>query len=156
MKLLTATLLLVGTLREVRLGDSLRPWILSFGAAAAVLDFSENHHILAMLRAAQAGLEPPLVQLFLREDFSALKWLLGQLAFVLVGLALPPRTWALRLFRFALLGVQMPVGVLALCVSVQPWAEALHWARLLNVLAGFLLVAALLPSLRADDSGGPA
>lgn len=37
---------------------TLRPWIVGMGVAAGVLDFVENHHILAMLHQVQSGGAP--------------------------------------------------------------------------------------------------
>lgn len=149
------TILLVRELPGAELA-LLRTLIVAFGVAAGVLDYAENHHILALLRASEAGQALPLSGLILREDMSSLKWLLGSLAFFLVGLCLPTHNAGLRLFRFALIYVQLPVGALALAVSDPPWAALLHWARLLNVLAGFVLTAWLFPLPRAGGTGAPA
>jgi hypothetical protein len=134
----------------------MRTLIVTFGVSAGVLDYAENHHILALLRAADAGQAIPLSELTLREDLSSLKWMLGHVAFFLVGLCLPTHSFGLRLFRFALLYVQLPVGALTLTVSDPQWALVLHWARLLNVLAGFAMTAWLFPQPSADVRGVPA
>jgi hypothetical protein len=136
--------------------ELLRKLIVGFGVAAGLLDYAENHHILALLRAAEAAQSIPLSELTLREDLSSLKWMVGHLAFFLVGLCLPTHNLGLRLFRFALVYVQLPVGALTLVVSEPQWAIVLHWARLLNVLAGFALTAVLLPSRPAVATDAPA
>jgi hypothetical protein len=149
------TLLLVRELPGAE-NAQLRTLIVVFGVAAGVLDYAENHHILALLRAADAGQAIPLSELTVREDLSSLKWMLGHLAFFLVGLCLPTQNFGLRLFRFALLYVQLPVGALTLVMSDPHWSLILHWARLLNVLAGFALTAWLFPLPRAGATGAPA
>ena len=151
----SVTILLVRELPGAE-NSLMRTLIVAFGVAAGVLDYAENHHILAMLRAADAGQALPLQELILREDLSSLKWMLGHLAFFLVGLCLPTHNLGLRLFRFALIYVQLPVGALALAINDPQWAVVLHWARLLNVLAGFALTALLFPLPRAAATGAPA
>lgn len=125
---------------------ALRPWIVGMGVAAGVLDFIENHHILAMLHQAQAGGVPDITELILRENLSALKWMLGHTAFFMVGWCLPTHNIWLRLFQLALLFVQLPVGALTLTVQDPMWSPVLHFARLVNVMTGFFLVALLFPS----------
>ncbi|MBP7483811.1 MAG: hypothetical protein RLZZ369_145 [Pseudomonadota bacterium] len=125
--------------------QALRPWIVGMGVAAGVLDFVENHHILAMLHQAQAGGVPDIGHLILRENLSALKWLLGHTAFFLVGFCLPTHTIWLRLFQLALLFVQLPVGALALTIQDPVWTPFWHLARLVNVMSGFFMVAWLFP-----------
>lgn len=126
--------------------NALRPWIVGMSVAAGVLDFLENHHILAMLHEAQAGGVPDYGYLVLRENLSAMKWLLGHSAFFLVGWCLPTHTIPLRLFQLALLFVQLPIGALTLTVQDPAWAPALNLMRLINVMTGFFLVAWLFPS----------
>ncbi len=130
--------------------------IVIFGVAAGVLDYAENHHILALLRAADAGQALPISELTMREDLSSLKWMLGHLAFFLIGLCVPTHNLGLRVFRLALLYVQLPVGALTLVVNDPQWAVVLHWARLLNVLSGFVLTAWLFPLKSAAARGAPA
>lgn len=125
---------------------ALRPWIMGMGVAAGVLDFVENHHILAMLHQAQSGGIPDVHELILRENLSTLKWLMGHTAFFLVGWCLPTHNIGLRLFQLALIFVQLPVGALALTVQDPTWAPILNLARLINVMTGFLLVALLFPN----------
>lgn len=125
---------------------TLRPWIVGMGVAAGVLDFVENHHILAMLHQVQSGGVPEMGHLILRENLSALKWLLGHTAFFLVGFCIPTHTIGLRLFQLALLLVQLPVGALALTVQDPVWTPIWNLARLVNVMSGFFLVAWLFPS----------
>lgn len=126
--------------------SALRPWFVGMGVAAGVLDFAENHHILAMLHQAQFGGVPDVHELILRENLSTLKWLLGHTAFFLVGWCLPTHNIWLRLFQLALIFVQLPVGALTLTVQDPSWSPILHLARLVNVMTGFFLVALLFPS----------
>lgn len=129
---------------------ALRPWVVGMGVAAGVLDFVENHHILAMLHQVQAGGVPDMGHLILRENLSSLKWLLGHAAFFLVGFCLPTHTIWLRLFQGALLFVQLPIGALALTVQDPVWTPIWHLARLVNVMTGFFMVAWLFPSRPVD------
>lgn len=71
----------------------------SFTVAAGVLDFVENHHILAMLDLAEDGGIPGTGQLVLREVLSSMKWVPGFLGFVLIGLCFPTPTPAWRWYR---------------------------------------------------------
>ena len=109
--------------------------------AAGVLDHAENHHLLALLAAAELGLEPTLAELVGREQASAVKWLLAHAGFFWAGLALDARTPAERLFRGALLVVQLPVGALAWAVTAPAWVLPIAVARAAGLAAGFGFIA---------------
>lgn len=158
----TATLLFVRELASANEGGvlsdqtrALAPWIAALGLSAGLLDFTENHHILSLLRLAQDGLALDATQLTLRETLSSLKWLAGHLAFFMVGLSLPNTTAPLRLFRSSLLLIQLPVGACALVMAGLPMGDLFNWLRLINVLVGFVFLAMLVPLPRAVDSGEP-
>lgn len=102
---------------------------------AATLDLLENHHILAMLRAAPGA--PALAQLELQMTLSMTKWALAHGAFVLFALELRPTNAADRAVKAAMLFAQMPVGVL-LWTHPSPLLES---ARALNLFTGFAYLA---------------
>lgn len=140
--------------------------VIAGGVAGGVLDLEENHHLLAMLRMAEADVAIPVADLMHRATLSPLKWMLGHLAFVLAGIGLHGKDPLTRVFRFSLLAVQLPIGALAWTVTSPGWATALQWARYVSFLAGFATLAwlsrsrsepgnaAVAPS--AAGSGAPA
>ncbi len=158
----TATVLL-GTMLARRRFEPIHVLIIAGGVAGGVLDLEENHHILAMLRMAENGLAIPIEQILRRTDLSQLKWMLGHLAFVLVGVAIAGRGSIMRSFRFSLIAVQLPLGALCWAVSSPTWQPVLFWARYLSFVSGFFLVAWLTrPNAETDvasdavGSGAPA
>lgn len=125
------------------------------GAAAVtagVLDCFENHHILAMLGAAELGLNPSLAELVQRESWSALKWMLAHIGFFFAGLALTQRTPWLRFFRVSLIAFQLPIGALAWTVATPSWLVPIALARALALLAGFLFIAVFAKDFAHDDA----
>jgi hypothetical protein len=125
------------------------------GAAAltaGVLDYAENHHILAMLGAAELGLNPSLAELVQRESWSALKWMLAHFGFFLAGLAIRPRTPLVRIFRISLLAFQLPIGALAWTVPSPSWVVPIAIARAAGLFGGFVLIALLARDLARDDA----
>ncbi|RZI86643.1 MAG: hypothetical protein EOP38_00775 [Rubrivivax sp.] len=152
----TATLMFARELNQATGDTALTPWIAGLGLAAGLLDFTENHHILSLLRLAQDSVPLDPAQLSLRETLSSLKWMAGHLAFFMVGVCLPATTGPLKALRSALLFVQLPVGAIALVMGGLPLGEWFNWARLLNVLVGFVFLAAVVPLPRANGSGAPA
>jgi hypothetical protein len=109
--------------------------------AAGVLDYAENHDILALADLAAAGLDPDAARLASRASASALKWMLAHGAFFLLAFGLEGEDALTRALRAALVFLQLPVGALAL-VSLDP---GLHFAaelmRALNLFTGFLAIA---------------
>jgi hypothetical protein len=156
---LSVSLLLVHALRtRAAPGDLphvLGPWVLGLGGLTGLLDIVENHHVLSLLHAASVGLPLSADALVSREVLSSAKWMLGHVAFVLVGVAIGFRSLPWRAFRWVLIGVQLPVGAAALALAGTPMGEWLGWCKLLNVMGGFLLLA-VLPWPRASGSGAPA
>jgi hypothetical protein len=142
-----ASYVTVAVLFAVRLapGDGklgpLHVLMIAASAAGGVLDLEENHHILGMLRLAEAGEAIPLADILHRTDLSQLKWMLGHVAFVLGGVALRPRDSFERAFRASLVFVQLPIGALAWTVTEPGWAAGLLWARYASFLAGFMTIA---------------
>lgn len=132
------------------------------GALAGVLDLEENHHLLAMLRLAERDVAIPLEEIIRRSDLSQLKWMLGHLAFVLVGVCIVPKDGFTRFFRTSLIAWQLPLGALTWAVEAQPFGTILTWMRYLAFVSGFALVAwfsrrgADERAFDVADSGAPA
>jgi hypothetical protein len=134
-----------------------------FGVVAGVLDLEENHHLLALLRVAEAGLPVPLEDILRRSDLSQLKWMLGHASFALIGLAMQPKRMEAHLFRASLVFVQLPIGALTWVVTEGGLQTALIWVRYGSLIAGFVAVAWLSAAPRpardvafASGSGAPA
>ena len=142
------TLLLVQRLRAdapegARL-HALGPWVAGLALAVGLLDLVENHHVLSLLHAVELGQPIGHDTMVAREWLSSVKWLLGHVAFFLLGVALWFDTWPWRLFRASLIAWQLPVGAAALALaSTSGLGEALGWLKLINVLGGFLALATL-------------
>lgn len=85
--------------------------ILCLVLAGAVLDYIENHHILAMIFSLNAEISIQANVIEAQMVASALKWHFGFFAFFLVGFVFKPETQIERVFRWALWYVQMPLGV---------------------------------------------
>lgn len=115
--------------------------LLVFGTAAGVLDLIEDHRLLATLSAAAQGVFPTLAQLVEQQQLSQLKWMVGHLALVWLGIVLPARTWYDRLFKFALIVVQLVVGVAVFAVDDDAWRNELIRSRALNLGFGFAYLA---------------
>lgn len=122
-------------------GDPLCIAIAAGGVAGGVLDLAENHHLLALLALAEHGLEPAVAELVARMTHSSLKWMLAHVAFFLAGLALVPRDGIERLFRTALLAIQLPVGALVWTASDPALHRVAEWMRAGNLFAGFFFIA---------------
>lgn len=115
--------------------------IIAGSLTAGVLDLIENQHIMAMLASAREGLTPSQASLEERMTYSSLKWLLAHSSFFVAGILIDGRSPLVRLFRFALLAVQLPVGV-AVWTVIAPGPHALlEMLRALNLAVGFVLVA---------------
>lgn len=144
----TTTLLLVQRLRALaphgaRI-QALGPWVAGLAVAVGLLDLVENHHVLSLLHAVEQGQAITYDTMVAREWLSSVKWLLGHVAFCLMGVALWFEALPWKLFRISLIGWQLPVGAAALALAAWPVVgEALGWLKLLNVLGGFLALAML-------------
>lgn len=155
---LVTTVLLVRLLRARAAAGaavhSLGPWIVMGAGLVGLLDLIENHHVLALLRLVEQGGAVDPGTMVQRELLSSVKWVVGHIAFAMMGVALWFDSWAWRLFRGALIAVQLPVGVAALVLAGTAAGEWLGWLKLLDVSLGFLALATL-PWPRAGDSGEP-
>jgi hypothetical protein len=87
--------------------------------------------------------------------YSAVKWLIAHISFFLFGLLISGRMPFVRLFRWALLAVQLPIGAAVWTVTAPGAAIALEWLRALNLLTGFAVIAWLArrPLALFDDGG---
>lgn len=132
---------LAGYLRE--LGQPFTRLALGAMLACALLDVIEDHHILAMLRAAELGELPSPGHIAFQAIESATKFSVSFGALVLFGLAVPRTTklgWVLAGFLVA--------GTLLSAIAsyaVNPALEAsFDSGRWLGFLAGFVLAIAWL------------
>lgn len=162
----TTTLLLVQRLRACAPAaarmHALGPWVVGMAVAVGLLDAIENHHVLSLLHAVEQGQAIGYDTMVSREWLSSVKWLMGHVAFCLLGVALWFEALPWRLFRISLIGWQLPVGAAALALAATPVVgEALGWLKLINVMGGFLALATLpwpapLISRSSVDSGARA
>lgn len=144
----TTTLLLVQRLRACAPAaarmHALGPWVVGMAVAVGLLDAIENHHVLSLLHAVEQGQAIGHDTMVSREWLSSVKWLMGHVAFCLLGVALWFEALPWRLFRISLIGWQLPVGAAALALAATPVVgEALGWLKLINVMGGFLALATL-------------
>ncbi len=150
----TATVALATTLARGRW----QVWhvlIALIGVAAGVLDLEENHHLLALARVADQGVAIPVEEILRRSSSSQLKWLLGHLTFVFVGVSLPGQGKLVRTLRTSLIAWQLPIGALTWVIEIWPWQSLLVWLRYGSFLAGFASMAWLTRN-GAALSRGPA
>lgn len=165
----TTTLLLVQHLRALAPAgariQALGPWVAGLAVAVGLLDLMENHHVLSLLHAVEQGQSISYDTMVSREWLSSVKWLLGHVAFCLMGVALWFEALPWKLFRMSLIGWQLPVGAAALALAGSPVVgDALGWLKLLNVMGGFLALATLpwptaslaSPATTANGSGARA
>lgn len=120
--------------------------------AAGLLDLEENHHLLALMDAARAGLEPSAGDLVRRMDFSSVKWAVGHIGFFFFAFFVPGKDLLARAFRWMLVFVQLPLGVAGVVYGDLKWLALL---RALNLFAGFLLLA-VLTSRKSETAGSGA
>lgn len=138
---MTANIALVQLLAQRQGVSWFHTLLLVFGLAAGVLDLIEDQRLLATLSAAAQGVFPTLGQLADQQQVSQLKWMLGHLALVWLGIVLPARTWADRIFKFALIVIQLIVGAAVFVVNDDAWRNELIRARALNLGVGFAYLA---------------
>lgn len=150
---MSATVLFVAWIAERRPSSLLRI-VLGFGVVAGLLDLIENHHILAMIRAAETGFVPSPGEIEIQMVASSLKWVLGHIAFAMIGLNLRGKSPLVRGFRFALVAIQLPMGVLPFTLVSPGLLAVVGWARYGNLLVGFALLAYLMGRTRGGDAVG--
>jgi hypothetical protein len=123
----------------------------------AVLDMVEDHHILAMLYAAEVGATPSIGELSFQHTLSQVKFNLSYLGLFALGLAVPRATLAGRA-----LALLLTVGTLAQGAWLYAAPVALlavgSFGRWVGFVVGFALVIALArrPAAGAAATGAPA
>lgn len=154
---LSTTVLLVTHLGRARM-TPLHWLIAGLGAAAAVLDLAENHHLLTLVRWVDAGQAIPAEEILRRSELSQLKWLLGHTAFVGIGILLPSTRHPVRRgFRLSLLFAQLPIGALTWAVADPGWGPTLTWARYATFVIGFAIIGWLARvGFAEDETDAPA
>ncbi len=118
-------------------------FILAASVMAALLDYMENHHILAMLMSTEQGMPLSQSQIETQMVASALKWHLAYFAFFLLGCLIHARTPFEHVFKWSLIAWQLPVGVAVYPTWGTPVGEALFYLRYGNLLVGFVFFALL-------------
>ncbi len=118
---------------------------LALGAMLAVsaLDLVEDHHILALLDAAEAGTVPNVEQIAWQVAESATKFSVSYVALFLFGLAIPRDTRLGVVLALFLTVVTVATGVLGLAAP-PAWRAAIDNGRWLGFAIGFALAAAWL------------
>jgi hypothetical protein len=129
-------------------------WLfLAGGILVGLLDLEENHHMLALLRAAEDGLPIALGALVRRMDLSSTKFALAHLTAFFLAFLVPKSTAPARALR-ALCVLQLPVGMAGVV-----WDEVLpiQLARGASFTAAYVLLAVVIarlgPSAREVGSG---
>jgi hypothetical protein len=139
------------------------PWRVVLGIAtgailaAAVLDMIEDHHILAMLRAAVRGDEPSAGEVAAQHVISQVKFHLAYLAEVLIGLALPRRTTAAKVLAFLLVVGTLVQGAW-LYAAPDSALPAGNLGRWIGFFVGFALIIRVTrrPGVAAGATDAPA
>jgi hypothetical protein len=132
--------------------------VLAGGVLAGLLDLEENHHLLALLRAAESAMPLDAADVVRRMDFSSAKFALGHLAFFFVAFLVPGGSRAARAARVVCGAIQLPLGIAGV---VWDGAVAVQLGRAACFTAAYLLLAAVIarldaPAPRAAGSGAPA
>ncbi|MCU1282788.1 MAG: hypothetical protein JWM53_6334 [bacterium] len=139
------------------------PWRLVLGIAtgailaAAVLDMIEDHHILAMLRAAVRGDDPSAGEIAAEHVISQVKFHVAYLGEVLIGLALPRRTTAAKVLAFLLVVGTLVQGAW-LYAAPDAALPAGNVGRWIGFFVGFGLIirVARRPGVAAAATDAPA
>ncbi len=151
----TATVLFIAWIAERRRSPStLLRLVLGLGVTAGLLDWIENHHILAMIRMSELGFVPSAAEIEAQMVASSLKWIFGHVAFAMIGVVLEGRSRLTKAFRVSLVGIQLPLGVLPFVLASPRLLALVGWLRYGNLIAGFVLVAYLMSRSRDDDGAG--
>lgn len=106
----------------------------------AVLDATENAHILTLLAQAETGLPIQLSEIGWQMIASQVKFLSSYLSIFLIGLIFPRETPLEKITAWSFLYAQLPLGVLILTLP-REWAAPLVLARAAFFVIGFLLTA---------------
>lgn len=125
--------------------------MLVLGLGAAGLDVLEDIRILAQLEVVEHGGPLSLGDLFAQQQLSHTKWMVGHLALVWLGLLLWAETWYDRAFSWALIGVQLAIGMAVYVVNDENWRALLIRSRALNLGFGFAYLAWYMGRLPEAD-----
>jgi hypothetical protein len=130
----------------VERSDKVNAWPLRVLAVflffAMMLDAVENFHILAMLHRAEMGSLPTDGEIELQYVLSAVKFMAGYFAAIILGLTYPRDTPLARLVGMSTAFVFPVVGVLVF-TTPMPWAMICGLGRFLFFTLGFILGAAV-------------
>jgi hypothetical protein len=125
------------------------------GVLVGLLDLEENHHMLALLRAAEDGQPIALAELVRRMDLSSTKFAFAHLAGFFLAFLVPGRSAPARALRLLCI-VQLPVGMAGI---VWDGAIPIQLARAFSFTSVYLLlavvIARLAPDAREVGSGAP-
>lgn len=139
----------------VQLGRPLARLALAALALTALLDLVEDHHIVALLDAAEQGVLPSAAAISFQVVESATKFSVSYLALFLFGLAVPRTTklaWALALFLTVGTVLDAIVGD-SLPPSAMPSFDSGRWVGFLIGLG--LAIAWLRTEPTPPDSAAP-
>jgi len=129
--------------------------VMAGGIMVGLLDLEENHHMLALLRAAENGLPVAIGDLVRRMDLSSTKFGIAHLMAFFLAFLVPGRFRAARALR-AVCALQLPVGVAGV---VWDGAILIQLGRAACLTAVWLLLAAVIaqlgPAALAVGSGVP-
>ncbi len=123
-------------------------WVaVGFMLATALLDMTEDHHILALLNAAELSRDPSWEQLVFQHTLSSVKFNLSYVGLFLFGLAIPRHTVA-----GVLLALLLTVGTALQGAWLYAAPAAMlptgNLGRLIGFLLGFALAIPILRDLR--------
>src|SRR5215471_2345911 len=128
---------------------------LGAGILIGLLDLEENHHMLALLRAAENGLPVAIGDLVRRMDLSSTKFGIAHLMAFFLAFLVPGRFRAARALR-AVCVLQLPIGMAGV---VWDGAILIQLGRAACLTAVWLLLAAVIaqlgPAALAVGSGVP-
>jgi hypothetical protein len=148
------TTLLATFARRLMTADNKLLLVIAIGAglATCALDMLEDHHILAMLRGAEHGIDASAAQIAFQHTESQLKFNLSYLGLFLVGLHIPRTTWVGTVLAWL-----FTVGTLVqgawLFAAPDALLPAGNYGRWIGYGVGFALVIAFVRKVRVT---GPA
>lgn len=131
-----------------------RPWLwvaLVFLLVTALFDMVEDHHILALLYAAELGHSPSWEQLTFQHTVSAVKFNLSYAGLFLLGMGVPRETWA-GIGLALLLTVGTVLQGVWLYAAPPDMLPAGNLGRHFGFVLGFLLVLPLLRPTRTPHA----
>ena len=86
-------------------------FVMAGAVMVGLLDLEENHHMLALLRAAESAMPLDPADIVRRMDASTTKFAIGHLAFFFIAFLVPGRSGAARALRVLCGVVQLPLGI---------------------------------------------